>query len=198
MFCVLSSWCLVLVYDMWLWNYQAILIWASTQQNRSSGFLKKRGSNKSLQLHRLSIWNFACGKPRYDTFQKANNKGADQTARMLANHRRQVFSRRGPFKLYVTTEFHPCLSVMQLYGDKEYLPAKGQRLHVCLITSFEKCLQKISISIIILPTRSMLWELSRLSFRCPNKYNVVGLLTNDTPLGFQMYCTKWLFLCLYM
>ena len=45
----------------------------------------------------------------YDTFQKANNKGADQTARMrrtastgwsapvlFANHRSQVFSRLGP------------------------------------------------------------------------------------------------------
>ena len=30
----------------------------------------------------LEIWNFACSKPIYDTFQKANNKGADQTARM--------------------------------------------------------------------------------------------------------------------
>ena len=30
----------------------------------------------------LETWNFACSKPRYDIFQKANNKGADQTARM--------------------------------------------------------------------------------------------------------------------
>ena len=30
----------------------------------------------------LEIWNFACSKPRYDTFQQANNKYADQTARM--------------------------------------------------------------------------------------------------------------------
>ena len=28
-------------------------------------------------------WNFACSKSRYDTFQTANNKGADQTERML-------------------------------------------------------------------------------------------------------------------
>ena len=30
----------------------------------------------------LEIRNFACSKPRYNTFQKANNIGADQTARM--------------------------------------------------------------------------------------------------------------------
>ena len=50
----------------------------------------------------LEIRNFACSKPRYDTFQKANNKGADQTARMrrlvcayVITPGRQVFSRRG-------------------------------------------------------------------------------------------------------
>ena len=42
--------------------------------------LKKRGSNQSPQLHRQARnWNFACGKSRYDTSQKVNNKGADQT-----------------------------------------------------------------------------------------------------------------------
>ena len=32
----------------------SVIIWASTRQNLSSGFLKKRGSNLSPQLHRLS------------------------------------------------------------------------------------------------------------------------------------------------
>ena len=30
----------------------------------------------------LENWNFARSKSRYDTFQKENNKGADQSARM--------------------------------------------------------------------------------------------------------------------
>ena len=36
-------------------------------------------SNQSPQLQKLAR-NFTCSKFRYDTFQKANNKGADQTA----------------------------------------------------------------------------------------------------------------------
>ena len=38
----------------------------------------------SLHSYRdyLENWNFTCSKFTYDTFQKANNKGADQTARM--------------------------------------------------------------------------------------------------------------------
>ena len=58
----------------------------------------------------LENCNFACSKLRYDTFRRANNKGADQTALirlrgcagwsaplLFVNHRRRVFSRRGPF-----------------------------------------------------------------------------------------------------
>ena len=30
----------------------------------------------------LENWNFTCSKFMYDTFQKANNKGADQSAQM--------------------------------------------------------------------------------------------------------------------
>ena len=51
----------------------------------SSGFSTKRDSNQSPQLQRLARkLSFACSKIRYDTFQSANNKGADhdQTARM--------------------------------------------------------------------------------------------------------------------
>ena len=50
--------------------------------------------------------NFTCSKFTFETFQKVNNKGADQTARMRRlvcdcvvkkKPRRQVFSRRGPY-----------------------------------------------------------------------------------------------------
>ena len=52
---------------------------ASTRENLSSGFPKKRDSNQSPQLQRLDrIVKFRSN----DTFQKANNKGAHQTARM--------------------------------------------------------------------------------------------------------------------
>ena len=46
-------------------------------------FLKKRGQTCLLSYtDYLEIWNFAFSKPRYDTYQKTNNKGADQTAPM--------------------------------------------------------------------------------------------------------------------
>ena len=39
--------------------------------------------NQSPQLHRLAKkWNFICSKITYDTLQRVDNKGADQTARM--------------------------------------------------------------------------------------------------------------------
>ena len=45
-------------------------------------------------------FDFAHSKPSYGTFQKANNKDADQTAHVLfAHHRRQVFLRRGPYNI---------------------------------------------------------------------------------------------------
>ena len=53
------------------------------EKTRSLGFPTKRDSNQSPQLQRLGKnWNFTCSKFTYDTFQKANNKGADQTAQM--------------------------------------------------------------------------------------------------------------------
>ena len=61
------------------WQYA---IWASSRESLSSGFPKKRVSNQSPQLQRLvESWTFT-SKFTYDTFQKANNEGADQTARM--------------------------------------------------------------------------------------------------------------------
>ena len=53
----------------------------------------------------LENWNFTRSKFTYKTFQKENNKGTDQTARMrrlvcacvVRKPRRQVFSWRGPF-----------------------------------------------------------------------------------------------------
>ena len=48
-----------------------------------AGFPTEQVSNQSPQLHRLARkFNFTCSKLIYDTFRKANNKDADQTARM--------------------------------------------------------------------------------------------------------------------
>ena len=56
---------------------------AAMRENLTSGFPTKRDSNKSPQLQRLTRkLKFACSKFRHDTFQKANNKGTDQSARM--------------------------------------------------------------------------------------------------------------------
>ena len=51
--------------------------------NLSSGFPTERVSKQSPQLQRLARnQNFTCRKITYDTFRKANNEGAYQTARM--------------------------------------------------------------------------------------------------------------------
>ena len=61
----------------------AYIIWAWTKQNLSSRFLTKQVSNRSPQLQRLARkLNFTCSKFTYDTFQKRNNKVADQTTWM--------------------------------------------------------------------------------------------------------------------
>ena len=69
---------------------------------------RKSETQISLLNHRdqLENSNFNCNKFRYDTFQKANNKDADQTARMrrlvwdfdFRKHRRQVFLRQGQYE----------------------------------------------------------------------------------------------------
>ena len=51
-------------------------------ENLSSGFVTKSYPNKPAQLQLLENYNFTCSKVIYDTFQKANNKGADQTVQM--------------------------------------------------------------------------------------------------------------------
>ena len=61
----------------------AARIWATTRETLSSGFPTKWDSNQSPQLYwdQLENCNFARSKSRYhgyDTFQKANNKCADQ------------------------------------------------------------------------------------------------------------------------
>ena len=76
-------------------NCYYVLLREKTSDKNSSLFLSladvfesrlEWDSNKSAQLQRLVRKKFDCRKFRYDTFQKANNKGADGTARM----RRQV------------------------------------------------------------------------------------------------------------
>ena len=60
-----------------------LIIWALWLQYLSSRFPSKRDSNQSPQLQRLArISNFTCSVFRDDTFQNANNKGADQSAQM--------------------------------------------------------------------------------------------------------------------
>ena len=59
------------------------MIWSLTRENLSFGFPTKCDSNQPAQLQRLARkLKFRSSKSRYDTFQKANNKGADQTVRM--------------------------------------------------------------------------------------------------------------------
>ena len=59
------------------------VIWASSQQNLSLGFLTRQDLNQSPLLQRLvGILIFASSRSIYDTFQSANSKGTDQTARM--------------------------------------------------------------------------------------------------------------------
>ena len=54
------------------------------RENLSSGFATKLVSNQSLRLNRLDrkLIFFAPGKSRDDYSQKADNKVADETARM--------------------------------------------------------------------------------------------------------------------
>ena len=62
-------------------------------------------------------WNFTCVKFRYDTFQKTNNKGADQAAQMrrlvcafvVHKPQRRFFSHRGPnsnLEILLSLSFH--------------------------------------------------------------------------------------------
>ena len=51
--------------------------------NLSSGSLKSETQTSFFRYRdKLEILNFACCKPRFDTLQGANNKGADQSVRM--------------------------------------------------------------------------------------------------------------------
>ena len=75
---------------------------ATMRENLSSGFPTKRVLNQSLRLNRLARnLNFSRSKCRYDSSKKADNKVADETARMrtalvwafiVTNHRRPVFA----------------------------------------------------------------------------------------------------------
>ena len=80
---------------------------------------KKQDLNQSPQLQRLARnWIFACSKSRYDTFQKANNEGADQSAQM----RRLVFAFivRQPQKTSFLAS-RPILSKCMLYFGTYYI-----------------------------------------------------------------------------
>ena len=59
------------------------LKWTWSRENLSSGFPPKRVPKHTPQLQRLARQlKFICSKSAYGTFIQANNKGADQTARM--------------------------------------------------------------------------------------------------------------------
>ena len=103
-----------------------IYTWASTQQNLSLGSPTRQHSNQSPQLQRLARkLKIRWKQGRCGTFQKANNKGADQTAHMrrlvstcvVRKHRRQVFSRRGPDN--IMPHFH---SYEEIYHEIYHLP----------------------------------------------------------------------------
>ena len=65
------------------WRNSCHVIVALPQGNLSLGFQTKQDKNKAPQLQRLARrLKFAWVKLRYGAFQKANNKEADQTARM--------------------------------------------------------------------------------------------------------------------
>ena len=77
------------------------------------GFCQREFQTSLLSYRdNLENWNFTCSKLTYDAFQKTNNKGADQTARMcrlvcacvVRNPRRQVFLHRGPYYILFAKE----------------------------------------------------------------------------------------------
>ena len=87
---------------MFLMETKFIYIWASTRQNLSSGFLKKRGSNQSPKLNRLSSLvaslDIILSKKRITKALIRLRGCAGWSAPVLfANHRKQVFSCQGPF-----------------------------------------------------------------------------------------------------
>ena len=83
----LSSWCLVMVERLFLTVprgcLQFVIVVFPDHTHFFRGF-RQSEFQTSLLSNRdyLEIWNFTCSKFTYDTCQKANNKGADQTAWM--------------------------------------------------------------------------------------------------------------------
>ena len=67
---------------MWPCYIVFVYNWASTRQACLRGFQQSETYTRLLRYRdQLENWNFACSKFIYDTFQKVNNKGADQPAR---------------------------------------------------------------------------------------------------------------------
>ena len=94
------------------------MIWALSREDLSSGCLTKRVSNQSPQLLRLARKLKFHLKQVYFmiTFQKANNKDADHTARirrlpapvLFANPQRQVFLRQVNYITALIGCFYHC------------------------------------------------------------------------------------------
>ena len=76
-FIILRSHSIILTFVLsrYLWNgpfREKTCLWGFCQSEIQTGLLSYRDL--------LENWSFTCSKVRYGTFQKANNKGADQTA----------------------------------------------------------------------------------------------------------------------
>ena len=82
------------IYDPGIaWSYSFALVTRTPSPNTSIGRRREKTCLRGFRLSefqtsllsyrdKLVNWNFACSKFTYGAFQKANNKGAEQTARM--------------------------------------------------------------------------------------------------------------------
>ena len=110
----ITSW-LKFVRCLRLYAEDEVYITGHRREKPVFGVNEKSEIQASLLSYRdqLENWKFACSKSTYDSFEKTNNKGADQSARMrrlvcaLVVHKPpedRVFSRRGPYMTGLPTE----------------------------------------------------------------------------------------------
>ena len=113
MFCGSSSQCRGLVCSMWLWYFLIILTYffGVILQKKRFCFSFHLMKYTSYSWQRFIIWESTKKEelrdiwPSYFTFQKANNKGADQTAQMrrlvcafvVRKQQSQSFWHQGPY-----------------------------------------------------------------------------------------------------
>ena len=122
--------------------------WALTREKLSFGFPTKCDSNQSPQLQ--TFWNMNRSKFRYDTFQKVNTKGADQSAGMhrldctfaVCKPQRQALSRQGLYNNHEKEELRLKYSTidsikteMQIYGTSSVSASDSSHSTVCDLAS---------------------------------------------------------------